>query len=106
MQFSPRTKCPDFDERDAPACELAGFDERFFLQIEQLNDETVGGLELFEEFADEFAGRERIAGADVVFAGEDSVEHVGFILREIGPAEFGAAFLRAQVVDAGRHGDA
>ncbi len=76
------------------------------LEVEQLDDKPVFGLELTQQFMHQLAGGKRGIRRDVVLVGEDAIEHPGLVLRKIGPAKFRAAFLSAQLVNAGRHRDA
>ncbi len=48
---------------------------------------------------------ERVVGGDIVFTGHHRIEHIGLIFRKIRPTKLRAAFLRTELVDAGRYRD-
>ena len=68
LQLPSCAKCTHFDERLVPPRQPADFRDRLLFQIEHLNNLTVVGLELFEEFGDQFPSGERVVRTHIVFA--------------------------------------
>jgi len=83
----------------------ADLGDGLLVEVEQLDDKPVLGLELAEQLVDEFTGLQGHAGFDVALVLQHVIEPLGLILGQVGPAELGAALLGAQLVDAGCHGD-
>ena len=54
----------------------------------------------------QFMSSECIPSSHVVLTREHGVEHIGLILRKIGPPKLRTTLLRTQMINAGRHRDA
>jgi len=105
LQFSSRAKGADLDQGAVPSCESGDFGDALLFKVEKPYHDLVLGLELGEKLLKKFTRGQGIIWSLRIIGLEDGVEHLNLILREVSPAQFGTASLRAQLVNAGGHGN-
>jgi len=106
LHFLAGAEGAHLDERGAPAGDLADVFHAASFEVEQGDDETVGGGKADEEFLNDLAGFKGFLGIGFPGFGGEVLDDFGLGFGEVGVAEFGPDAFAIEFVEAGIDGDA